>query len=227
MVQPSLTTHRMQKNGIRPVTWVLNCGFGELLGMAIAGTTMFLHSTYLGEPQTTDDKLFILAIMLIAGLLEGGSIGFFQWRVLRRKFSGLTAKSWIGITVLAGIVGWAIGMVPSMNGSIQADTGINESPWWMMVLGGIGMGLVLGALFGIFQNMVLKHHLPNQWGWTLANAMGWGVAMGWIFLGAGLVGAHWPVGLVMLVAGLSGALAGLSVGLITARFLKGKGVFTI
>lgn len=221
MVEPHPRTSGVAKH---PRTWIGYCGAGEFLGMAIGGTTMFAVNRWLGPGVDSDTRMLALAVMLLAGVAEGSLIGFFQWRVLRRLLPGITAKSWIGVTILAAVIGWGLGMMPAGLLTEQAGNTSFASPLWQMLLGGIGMGLVLGALFGLMQNMVLKHFVANQWQWPLYNTLGWGAAMGWVFLGAALIGPSWPVAAVIAIAALAGGLGGLSLGAITAIFLVRKGV---
>lgn len=225
MVHPHPNANGRLRPAVRPRSWVLSCGIGEFLGMGIAGTTMFLVNRWLGTAPDDDARMLALSIMLLAGVAEGGLIGYFQWRVLRKLLPGMTAKSWIGITILAAVVGWGMGMMPAGLIEQSATEATPEPLGWQMLLGGIGMGLVLGALFGLFQNMVLKHFVANQWQWTLYNALGWAVAMGWIFLAATSVGPEWPVAAVIATATVAGGLAGISLGLITGVFWQRKGVY--
>lgn len=223
MVQGSFHQNGRMIRPVRAEKWILSCGMGEFLGMLVAGSTMFLLSRYQPETRSVDTQMITLVILLMAGAAEGALIGFFQWRVLRKMAPGIQANSWIGITILAALVAWGLGSAPGwvLNPSEAASEGVLfDPPLWLMVLGGAGSGIVLGALFGIFQNMVLKNFIANQWAWTLHNALGWALAMAWIFLAAGLTGADWPLWRVAIMAATGGGLAGLSLGWVTAFFFR-------
>jgi len=191
--------------------------------MGVSGTTIFLMNRWLGDTLDDDARMLALSIMLLAGVAEGGLLGFFQWRVLRKLLPGMTAKSWIGITILSAVISWGLGMMPINFFEQQVTEPTVSSPLWQVLLGVVGMGLVLGALFGLMQNMVLKHFLPNQWQWPLYNMLGWGVAMGWVFLGTTLVQPEWSLPSIITTGAIVGGLGGLSLGGITAIFLVSKG----
>ena len=55
--------------------WTINCGIGELIGIAAASMMALTVHQFLGEPETTQDKLLGLFIMLFAGLVEGFILG--------------------------------------------------------------------------------------------------------------------------------------------------------
>jgi hypothetical protein len=204
--------------------WTFFCAFGELSGIAIAGTIAFFVNTAVGEPQTLVQKLAVLISMLVAGAIEGSLLGWFQWKILK-EITKIRKAEWMRATILVAVLGWFRGMLPSLffvppagpEGSV--GSGLFDDPLVFAAMC-IGSGLVLGAIFGTFQYFVLRKYMSNAAWWILANALGWGVGLGWIYAGASLPDEQ--SGLVLnIVAGASGGiLAGLSVGVITGLFLR-------
>ncbi len=205
--------------------WTINCGIGELLGIACAGGIAFVANSFIGEPQSFGAKVLVLFAMMLAGLVEGSVLSYFQWRVLVRRFSRMPRREWWFYTALVAVVGWFLGMLPSLffvpnqpaTGSVEG--GVNfEHP---LVFAGlsIGMGLVLGALFGWFQWFSLRKYAERAHHWITANALGWGAGLGWIYLFASLPEAESPLWFNIAMGIFGGILAGFSVGAITGWFL--------
>ena len=123
------------------------------------------------------------------------------------------------------MLGWFLGMLPSLffmpensAQSSSSETAAFDNPVIFALLS-IAMGLVLGALFGLFQWFSLRKYAQHAWHWILANALGWGAGLGWIYLFASLPNAQSSILVIALVGLMGGALAGTSVGLITGLFL--------
>lgn len=204
--------------------WTLNCAFGELAGLGAAGGIAYLVNAYFGEPTEWLPKLLVLLCMMMAGFIEGSLLGFFQWRVLKEKFTRLPRRSWMGYTIAIAVIGWFLGMLPSLFFIPQAPSpaqsaGVDLDQPLLFALLAIGSGLLLGALFGLFQYFPLKKHAQKASRWILANALGWGLGLGWIYLFASLPNEESPM-YVLIVAGvIGGILTGLSVGAVTGLFL--------
>jgi uncharacterized integral membrane protein len=203
------------------IRWIVNCGIGELAGIGMAGSVAVALNHWLGEPQSVTQKSVVLISMLFAGALEGTSIAWFQWRVLRLLFPQMKFTPWWKWTVLIAVTGWGIGTVPSLflSGSTSSAAG---PPFILIAVTAVLGGAIAGALFGLFQSFVLKKH-TSQWQWWIAaNAVAWPAAMLIIFTGATWPSASTPVPVIVLSAFVSGCLAGLSIGAITGWFLFQK-----
>lgn len=204
--------------------WTISCAAGELLGIGGAGAIAFAANRAVGEPVGITEKLIVLGCMLLAGAIEGTVLGWLQWRVLREKIQTLAATNWIGMTVLVAVLGWFLGMLPSLffvpdePNPTATSVPVFENPWVFAALS-ISAGLVLGALFGLFQWFALRKHAPNSASWIAANALGWGAGLGWIYLLASLPNEQTPLWVNVLLGGTGGILAGLSVGAVTGIFL--------
>ena len=212
----------IQNPNILWLHWTVNCALGEVIGIGAAGAIAAGVFAAFGEPETTGTKLLVLLCMMFAGLIEGIALGYFQWRVLRNKFSSLTGSAWIFQTSFIAVLGWMLGMLPSLF-FIDHSTPGNESaaqmPESLFALLSIGVGLLLGALFGLFQWFELKYHASGAGRWILANAIGWGIGIGWIYFFASLPDEFTPILEKVFYGICGGVLAGLSVGAVTGAFL--------
>ncbi|AQG78908.1 hypothetical protein [Spirosoma montaniterrae] len=205
--------------------WAVHCALGEVLGIGTAGAIAYAVNQAIGEPEQLGDKFTVLGCMLLAGAIEGSVLGWLQWRVLRERIPQLTATEWVGLTVAIAVLGWFLGMLPSLffidatPSNQPAETAIDlESPLMFAALS-IGTGLLLGALFGLFQWISLRKYVRQSGMWILANALGWGLGLGWIYVAASLPTAQTPFALTVVCGAVGGILAGLSVGIVTGWFL--------
>lgn len=203
--------------------WTINCGIGELIGIAAASMMALTVHQFLGEPETTQDKLLGLFIMLFAGLVEGFILGTLQWKVLKVKFKEIPYNKWVGFTILVAMIGWFIGTVSSLF-LIQVeeipDEFLIEPTIYQTLLYATGLGALLGAMFGYFQWLVFRQYALHTFKWIWANALGWAIAMAIIFYFATLPISSTPTSTILLYGGIGGVLAGLSVGAITGLFLN-------
>ncbi len=201
--------------------WTLCCAGGEFLGLALAALVFVLADRHLSPLDDMGVKIAMMSAMVFAGVLEGGALGIFQWTALRGRFPLLPARRWITITAMVAGLGWlagSFGPVWHASASPASGTGAEPSLPLTMLLAAI-FGIFAGGLFGAFQWFVLRRHARSAGRWILANALGWGVALPWIFLAAALPSPKAPFAAIALLAGGSGVLAGLSVGAITGWFL--------
>lgn len=202
------------------LNWTIFCGIGEFLGIGVAAGIAVLYFNLLGEPQTIGQKVLIIIVMILAGIIEGLVTGFFQWSVLKKRFSSMKAKNWLGVTALGAATAWLLGMIPSVFFAPESSssTSVEFSMGQIALLAAL-MGVVLGTIFGVFQWLELKGHTANASRWILANALGWTVGLAIIFLGASIPSVDTSLAVVIFIGAVSGLLAGLSVGAITGLFL--------
>lgn len=203
--------------------WTINCGIGELLGITAAAMMAFGITYYLGEPETTSDKLLGLFIMLFAGLIEGFILGTLQWKVLKMKFPDISYRKWTNVTILVAMIGWFIGTVSSLFlVEVEEISGgaLAEPIASMTLIYASFLGLFLGALFGYSQWLVFKQYALHTAKWIWANALGWAVAMTIIFFFATLPDSNTSTLVILGYGIIGGILAGLTVGAITGFFLN-------
>jgi hypothetical protein len=202
--------------------WTQHCAAGELLGIGVAGGIAFVVNQTLGEPVSLLEKGIVLGSMVLAGAIEGTLLGWFQWRVLKERIPLLPAREWIEWTVAIAMLGWLLGTLPSLFW-IEAPADQASAPEIspvLLALGSIAMGLGLGALFGGFQWMALRKYVTGAGRWIVANALGWGLGLGWIYLAASLPDERTSFPIIVGLGIAGGLLAGLSVGAVTGVYLN-------
>ena len=179
--------------------WTLSCGIGEFFGLAVAAAFAALSAMFFGEPEAMPTRIACLLIMVMAGVLEGTSIGFFQWRVLHRVFPSLSTRAWLIPTIIVAGAGWFVGMLPpTILGNGEGGETIPEPSPFMIIAFAGGFGAVAGVVFGFAQWLVLRRHTAHAIVWIWTNGIGWALAMNVIYLGAPLPTADWPIAIVVV-----------------------------
>jgi hypothetical protein len=203
------------------LNWTIACGLGEFLGIAAAAGIAFAQLALIGDPESLGEKMLVMLMMLVAGIIEGTVTGSLQWSVLKRRFTRMRVRDWLLFTALGAVVGWVLGMTPSVFFAPQSSdpaTTIDFSTALIIPLSA-ALGLALGALFGVFQWIELRRHTANAARWIWANALAWMVGMVVIFLGASSPPAGAGLAVIIAIGAACGLLAGLLVGAITGLFL--------
>ena len=201
-------------------TWVVACGTGELLGLTAAATIAMGYRMLPGAAAGNSDRLLQLFFLLAAGALEGGILAYFQYSVIGKIFPEIAWKQWLAYTTAAAATALMAGILPSLfltgNGATAPATASSPAAYYSMAA---LMGLMLGALLGYFQWLLLKGLCKEAMLWIPANALGWAVGLTFIFLATSWTGntTDWPF--MLLAAAVGGAVGGGSVGAITGYFL--------
>lgn len=201
--------------------WIAACIAGEAAGIGVAAGVFAGLDAAVGEPRTGLARALVWLALVAAGAVEGSALGGLQWAVLRRQLPTLPARRWVGATVALAAFAWGIGMLPS---TLAGPTSTTESagpqlPGWLgvvlMVVGGLGAGAAIGAV----QAWAARGYATGRTGWIVANAVGWALALTWIFTLAGLPDADWPAWAIALDGITAGVLSGATVGLVTGAWL--------
>lgn len=201
--------------------WVVACLLAEAIGMT-ASAAAARGANALVEGDLPRGVLLGFLLVVGGGLVEGTALGVLQARALADRLGRTGRRAWILVTLLLAGLGWAAGSAPSTLAG--DDPGAVEPPLAAVLLGAAGIGLVMGALLGGAQAWVLARHAvrpaahPGRW--VLGSALGWTAAMAVIFGGATTAGADWAWPAVAGYGTLTGALAGLLLGLVTLPFLS-------
>lgn len=132
--------------------WTASCAAGELIGMAFAAALAVTFDRLLGRTVGAAAVAVAVAAMALAGVVEGSSIAWFQWRVLRRRLPGLRLARWLGATVAVAMLGWMGGTAASLlTASTPSDAGAPDPTVWTVALVAAAFGAVAGAVFGAAQ----------------------------------------------------------------------------
>lgn len=198
--------------------WLLACMLGEAIGIAGMATAYV---------ATGSGSLPYAATILTAGGIEGLALGLFQALVLRGRVRGFSSTGWIvatlGIALLAygaSLAFWA----GAPSAPVTADAATAAPPLFLILPAAGAVGLVLGALMGAAQAMFGRlHHVPVL-RWSLASGLGWALAMVVITAAASSFVPQ-TLGAAALIGGLTGAAAGLLLGLATLFALPRQSSF--
>jgi hypothetical protein len=199
------------------LTWIMACGFGELLGIALAAVLEFMLGKMIGQPVLFIHGLLTLVVSVIVGIGEGIITGYFQWTALVQWFPGLPMRAWIRVTAWGAGIGWVLGTLPSVGlaSLIQQNPNL---PRTLLLFMALLAGILVGGIFGICQWLELRRYVCRSLYWILANALAWPVAAGIIYWGASVAAENWPQTMVFALGSLSGLSAGVALGAITGLF---------
>jgi hypothetical protein len=186
--------------------WVAACAAAETIGMTAAAGAARLAS---GSPPAWG-----LVLIVIGGLVEGTALGVLQAAVLSRWLPTMKRGLWIGLTVVVAGLGWAAASAPSQLQPPAADDGSPSA--WVVIGGGAALGVVMGVVLGFAQSFPLRGAVRHPFRWMLVSAIAWAPTMAIIFLGATTPGATWNLLPVLLIAAATGAIAGATLGLVSA-----------
>jgi hypothetical protein len=202
--------------------WVGANAWAEVVGLGASGAAAAL---VLPRADGTALRAFggAALVVMVAGLAEGGIVGWAQHRVLRSPLPDLALRRWVGATVIGALLAWALGMVPStlvaMAGAGSTEMAEFDPPLLLQLGCAVALGLVAGPILGGAQALVLRDHVPRAWRWLPANAAAWAVGMPLVFLVAGGVPPSWPPVVIAAVAALTLAIVGAVVGAIHGAVL--------
>jgi hypothetical protein len=94
-------------------------------------------------------------------------------------------------------------------------------------IGGVGLGIGMGAVLGAAQAWVMRRQVPHPWRWVTANMVAWALAMPIIFVGGNLPGADWSLSAVAALGMVTGLMAGAALGLVTGLLLPSLAVVPV
>ena len=203
--------------------WTLACAAGGLMGWGVVAAIAISINRSLGETLTVGDKALHLLIMVFAGAIEGFLFGLWQWRVLRQKFPEMPAREWIGYTMAIAMLGWFLGMLPSLLltlGDVPSPPQPVEPSLVLILAGAMALGLFLGAMFGLFQWFAFHKYARESIQWVTGNSLGWALGMMFIFAASTWPDESTPLGGIVVAGIAGGSLSGLSVGAITGIYLN-------
>ena len=195
--------------------WLLVCMLGEAIGIAGMATAYV---------ATDSGSLPYTATILVAGGIEGLALGAFQALVLRGRVRGFSSTGWIVATLGVALLAYGASLAFGAGAPAAADAATAAPPLFLTLPAAGAVGLVLGALMGAAQAMFGRlHHVPVM-RWSLASGLGWALAMVVITAAASSFVPQ-TLGAAALIGGLTGAAAGLLLGLATLFALPRQSSF--
>ncbi|NJO40571.1 MAG: protein kinase [Cyanobacteria bacterium CRU_2_1] len=139
---------------------------------------------------------------VVAGGLIGAAIGAAQWFVLQQR---LVRTSW---WIVATAIGYALGFLLTVSL-------INSPSWW----GYIVQGVVIGALAGGAQWLILQRHVDKAIWWIVATTLGQAVGEAIAWVGSTYMNVSGDIYQTIVHRIVSGGLTGLLAGAITGAAL--------
>lgn len=196
--------------------WTVSCAAGELLGIAAAAAIATVLNRLMAEPAGFAAAVLVLPAMALAGAVEGSSIAWFQWRILRCRLPGLAFGPWLLATVGVAVLGWTLATGATLAAAVgHADESPAQPPLIVIALVASGFGLAGGAVFGAAQWVVLRRQARRAARWIVANGIGWAVAVPCVSVAAALPSQTTAASAIVALGAGAGVLAGLAVGAIT------------
>ncbi|WP_245664051.1 hypothetical protein [Nocardia arthritidis] len=132
---------------------------GELLG--------FLTPAVVGALVADRAGLPVAGALLVAGAVEGATLGWFQARAVRPALPGLSSRRWVAATVLGAVVAWSVGALFVVTDGLS---GWSRAPQVATFVAG---GLVILLSIGVAQWVVLRAHVHGAARWIAATAAAW------------------------------------------------------
>ena len=122
--------------------------------------------------------------------LEGGLIGYFQWRVLRRLFPTMTSGPWVGATMIAAASGCVLSWLPTsfaLTAALAARIGDLTPGPGVVIRVCLVTGALVGLVWGVAQYAVLRLHAHRAGSWIVASTMSWTISFICLYFAA-----FWP-----------------------------------
>ncbi|NEW43249.1 hypothetical protein GV794_05175 [Nocardia cyriacigeorgica] len=139
--------------------WFALVTIGEVLGFAAPAAA----AVTIGQIDST----LAAVTMLMAGLVEGAVLGWFQARVLHSAIPDLDTRRWILATALGALTAWTVAI------ALMASNGLQGWPTAAAIPVLASGALVIIFSLGVPQWFVLRDHLAEADGWIGASAAGW------------------------------------------------------
>jgi hypothetical protein len=120
-------------------------------------------------------------------VLEGGLIGYFQWRVLRRLFPTMTSGPWVGATMVAAASGCVLIWLPTsfaLTAALASRIGDHTPGSAVIVRLCLVTGALVGLVWGVAQFAVLRLHAHRAGSWIIASRTSWTISFIWLYLAA-------------------------------------------
>ncbi len=202
--------------------WLRGCVIGSGLALTLSGVIAVMMSLFLAEYRSEAARTLSVVIIAVVAVLEGGIIGYCQWRVLRRVFPTMSSAMWVGTTMAAAAVGCAIPWLPTSFATTAAAAGrFGDVSIGLFDAARLSIvtGALIGIVWGVAQYAILHRHAHHASIWVLSSTAAWAIAFAVVYFAA-----FWPDRTVhpflhVLLAADAGVLLGLVLGLLNGRAL--------
>lgn len=195
--------------------WVLNFTLGEFIGISAAAIIVFIGSKYLFEESSALYIFILMCSYLMAGLVEGTVVGYFQSKTLSLKIPNLDKRKWILYTAASACFCWFIGALMSISFSSNDVNVETPNHFLINIIISLLFGAILGFIFGGFQYFVIKRYVTNAFSWIISNMIAWAIAITIINFFASIPSSTSEMITIIMLGSIAGILAGLTAGLIT------------
>jgi hypothetical protein len=180
--------------------WVLHVSAGELAGFSVP--------LVLGVVVRASAPAIQLAVLVLAGMVEGAVVGAAQAGVLRGHLAGFRGTAWVVATSAAAGLAWLLGMLPSLTHPVWSTWPVAG----VAVAGSLLGGLLLCSI-GAAQAWVLPAGTPRPSRWIWWTAGGW--CAGLVAFGV-VAPPLWHEGQAAVVSALIGLAGGAAMALVMA-----------
>ncbi|ORM36807.1 hypothetical protein BFL43_06250 [Williamsia sp. 1135] len=164
-----------------------------------------------------DDPWLRWLLVIVAGGLEGASLGFAQSMVLRSSPLRVPVRGWTLATGVAASSAWSIGMLPStLNDSGHAVDFGRPLVWAGTILG----ALILLLSIPVAQWIVLRRVLRRAWRWIPVNVAAWTVGLTFTLLPGPFVDEQTAAGVMVVAFVVGGICMAATVATCTGLWLR-------
>ena len=214
---------RTYRGWVRPA-WMWSCIVGCVVATTISALVLVVVSVALAQYRSGIYEVPAVELVAMTAALEGGLIGYFQWRVLRRLFPTMTSGPWVGATMIAAASGCVLSWLPTsfaLTAAIAARIGDLTPGPAVVIRVCLVTGALVGLVWGVSQYAVLRLHAHRAGSWIVASTMSWTISFICLYFAA-----FWPDRTVsplihVGLAAFAGLILGSALGLLQGRVLAG------
>jgi hypothetical protein len=200
------------------LAWIAACAAAELIGMGTAAGVFVAGDAFSGgsSADPLDARLAFYGLSILAGAVEGFGLSWFRGKVLAKRLPGFPRRAFLVTLIAVGMVGWAIGMVPStFFAPPPGPEGPGEPPLSAVLAIALAGGAAGGLLIGLVEAFVMRRTATGLALWAALSTVGWVLAFMVIFLGASTMPADWSLAARIGGGAATGLAAGAVLGLAT------------
>lgn len=156
-----------------PVVTRRNTFFARWVGWVSLGESLgFLAPVLAQSVPVALGPAAAVPLLVLAGLVEGAVLGWFQVRVLRTTLPGVSVLRWVLLTAAAAVVAWTVALLTFSNEGWQAWPAPAQA-----ATGAVAAVVILVSI-GLAQWFELRHHVPRAWRWVAGSAAAWTAGLG-------------------------------------------------